>query len=30
MYYDYDDAECIGIRDVENLFNQLMNIITDQ
>ena len=21
-YYDYDDAEYIGIRDVENLFNQ--------
>ena len=22
MYYDYDDAECKGIRDAENLFNQ--------
>ena len=21
-YYDYDDAECIGMRDVGNLFNQ--------
>ena len=21
-YYDYDDVECIGIRDIGNLFNQ--------